>query len=119
MDGLRGFQLDCPDVQCMYGMKKSVMSSTVGPRSKRINVRASAKEAELMRRGAAQRNLTLTDFIVKSACMEAEETLADQRVFTLPPDRWAAFMNALDHPPRVHPRLQELFEQPTTLGKKG
>jgi uncharacterized protein (DUF1778 family) len=71
-----------------------------------------------MRRGAEQRNLTLTDFIVTSACREAEETLRDQRAFKLPPDRWAAFMAALDHPPKPHPRLQKLFKQPSILGKK-
>jgi uncharacterized protein (DUF1778 family) len=91
------------------------MSSTAAAKSKRINLRASDKQENLLRRGAAERGQTLTDFIVESACREAEETLADQRVFLLDENRWSAFLKALDRPAEVHPRLQRLFEEPSAV----
>ncbi|MBZ5608656.1 MAG: DUF1778 domain-containing protein [Acidobacteriia bacterium] len=91
------------------------MPSTTDQRSKRINVRASAKEEDLMRRGAAERGLTLTEFIIEAVCAEAEETLADQRVFMLPQDRWATFVKALDRPPKQHQRMKRLLTEPSIL----
>lgn len=70
-----------------------------------------------MRRGAVQRGKTLTEFVVESACTEAEEILADQRVFLLPPDRWKAFVEALDRPAEVRPKLRELFAESTVLDR--
>lgn len=105
-------------VQCTYRMmKRAAMASKADPRTKRINVRASAKQENLMRRGAAERGLTLTEFIVETACREAEETLADQRVFVLPHDRWVAFMKALDGPPKAHPRMDRLFAESSIIEK--
>jgi uncharacterized protein (DUF1778 family) len=91
------------------------MFSTAAAKSKRINLRASDQQESLLRRGAAERGQTLTDFIVESACREAEETLADQRVFVLPEERWSALMKALDRPAEVHPRMQRLFEEPSAV----
>lgn len=93
------------------------MASQAQPRSKRINIRASSQEEELMRRGATQRGKTLTEFIVESACTEAEEILADRSVFLLPSDRWKAFVKALDRPPQVRPKLRKLFAESTVLDR--
>jgi uncharacterized protein (DUF1778 family) len=43
---------------------------------------------------------------------EAEERLADRRLFALDAERWRAFLAALDAPPRIHSRLQRLFREP-------
>jgi uncharacterized protein (DUF1778 family) len=72
----------------VQSQRRNFMPSTLERRSKRINIRASAKEEELMRRGAAQRGKTLTEFIVESACTEAEETLTERGLFVLPKKRW-------------------------------
>jgi uncharacterized protein (DUF1778 family) len=107
-------------VQCTYN--ESVMSDKVQKRSraipnrsKRINIRASVQQEELILKGAEQRKETLTEFIVEGACAEAEETLADQQVFLLSEERWAAFVAALYRPPRPRPRLQRLFAEPSIL----
>ena len=92
-------------------------SRVIPNRSRRINIRASAQEEELIRKGAERRKQTVTDFIVASACAEAEETLADQRVFLLSEERWAAFISALDRPPRPRPGLQRLLTEPSILEK--
>jgi uncharacterized protein (DUF1778 family) len=68
-----------------------------------------------MRRGAEQSGETLTEFIVRSACTEAEHTLADQRHFTLPTAQWQAFVAALDRPPQFKVHLRRLLTEPTIL----
>ena len=68
-----------------------------------------------MRRGAQERGESLTEFIVRSACVEAELTIADQRRFSLDPDQWDAFVAALDRPAQAKPRLRRLFSEPSVL----
>jgi len=70
-----------------------------------------------MRKGAAERGQTLTEFLIATACTEAEAVLADQRVFLLPQDRWEEFIRALDAPPNVNPNLRKLFAEPSVLEK--
>ena len=85
------------------------------PRSRRLNLRTSAQQEELMRRAAQERGESLTDFIVRSACTEAEQTVADQRHFSLDGDQWRAFVAALDRPAQTRPRLRRLFSEPSVL----
>ncbi len=68
-----------------------------------------------MRRGAQERGESLTDFVIRSACAEAEQTLADQRRFTLNAEQWEAFVAALDRPVQLKPRLRRLFKEPSVL----
>jgi predicted DNA-binding antitoxin AbrB/MazE fold protein len=39
----------------------------------------------------------------------------DQVLFVLPPDRWQAFCDALDAPPRVIPALRKLLTEASVL----
>jgi|GEM_PF-2272717 len=39
--------------------------------------------------------------------------------FALPPDRWQAFCDALDAPPRVLPRLKKLLEEASFFDGNG
>ena len=68
-----------------------------------------------MRRGAQERGESLTDFIIRCACAEAEQTLGDQRHFSLGAEQWSAFVAALDRPVRPRQRLQQLFAEPSVL----
>lgn len=70
-----------------------------------------------MRRGARQNGESLTEFILRSACAEAEQTLADQRHFALTAPQWEAFVAALDRPPQPKPRLRRLFGEPGVLDR--
>jgi len=70
-----------------------------------------------MRRGAQQRGESLTDFIIQSACAEAEQALADQRRFSLNAEQWTAFVAALDRPALPKPRLRRLLTEPSVLEK--
>jgi uncharacterized protein (DUF1778 family) len=83
-----------------------------------LNLRASAQQEELMRQGARERGESLTDFIIRSACAEAEQTLADQRRFSLNAEQWNAFVAALDRPARPKPRLRRLFAETSVLERQ-
>ena len=80
-------------------------------RSERFHIRAAARQADLIKAGAATRNFNLTEYIVGSACTQAEMDLADQNHFVLPPQAWKAFVKALDAPPKVPQGLKRLFSR--------
>jgi len=81
----------------------------------RIALRATEKEKALIRRGAEALGQKLSDFILSSAQEKAEIVLADQKEFTLPPDRWNAFVAALDRPVTRNKRLARLMSEPSVL----
>jgi uncharacterized protein (DUF1778 family) len=86
-------------------------------RTERINVRVSNKEAELIRMGAEHRGVNITNFILESACVRAEQEIADARHFALSSRDWKQFTEALDRPAAIKPRLKKLLNEPTVLEK--
>jgi uncharacterized protein (DUF1778 family) len=80
-------------------------------RSRRINLRATQRQEKLIRTGAATSEVSVTDFILDSACLQTEHLLADKHEFVLSPAQWQAFVDALDRPPRVIPQLARLFSE--------
>jgi uncharacterized protein (DUF1778 family) len=78
-------------------------------RSKRMNLRATPRQEQLIRTGAERTGVSVTDFILESACLQAEHVLADRRDFIVSARRWDAFVEALDRPARVKPELARLF----------
>ncbi len=86
-------------------------------RSKRFNLRATDRQEKLIRTVAKQQGMNVTEFILESACKEAEQTLVDQQQFNLSPSQWKAFTEALDRPVQAKPRLQRLLSEPSVLEK--
>jgi uncharacterized protein (DUF1778 family) len=84
-------------------------------RSERFNVRASDREARLIRLGAEYRGVNITNFILESACARAEHEIADARFFELGSKDWQRFCEALDRPALLKPRLKKLFSESTVL----
>lgn len=80
-------------------------------KSERFHIRATRRQAMLIKAGAARRKVNLTDYIVDSTCTQAEMDLANANHFILPPNAWNAFVKALDAPPRVPPGLKRLFSR--------
>jgi uncharacterized protein (DUF1778 family) len=78
-------------------------------RSERIDLRMTPSAKRTLQRAAAVRSKTVSEFMLDSALAAAFDTLADRRVFQLGEEEWAAFMRALDAPPRDNPRLRELL----------
>ncbi len=84
-------------------------------RTERFNVRLSEREARLIRLGAEQRGVNITNFILESACVRAEHEIAEARHFELSPKDWQRFNEALDRPVKSKPRLKRLFAESTVL----
>ena len=101
------------DVQCMYKRQGGIVptSSPKKIRTRRINLRATDRQERLIRTGAQVTGVSMTDFILKSACLHAEHLLADHRDFVATPEQWAVFMERLDRPARVKPELVRLFSK--------
>ena len=93
------------------------MAATVSRNSKdrRINLRATSAQESLIRAAADRRGVSLTDFVLRSACTKAEEAMAEQVHFVLSPKQWKAFNDALERPPKVKPNLRKLLTEPSIL----
>lgn len=74
-----------------------------------INLRIEPKVRQLIDDAAAMLGKTRTEFMVESARQQAIEVLLDQRLFELDPDRFGAFVDALDNPPAPGPKLRALL----------
>jgi uncharacterized protein (DUF1778 family) len=84
-------------------------------RTERFNVRLSEREARLIRLGAEHRGVNITNFILESACVRAEQEITDARHFELSSRDWQKFSQALDRPVRAKPRLKKLLSESTVL----
>ena len=60
---------------------------------------------------AERQGVNVTDFIMRSACEKAEQSLSDQTRFVLDDKQWKALLAALDRPPKEKPRLRRLFKE--------
>ena len=76
-----------------------------------INLRIEAGTRQLIDDAAAILGKTRTEFMIESARREAIDVLLDQRLFVLDPDRYDAFMTALDNPPAPGPKLKALLRR--------
>nr|WP_026792847.1 DUF1778 domain-containing protein [Pleomorphomonas oryzae] len=74
-----------------------------------INLRMDGVTRQLIDDAAAVQGKTRTEFMVESARRQAIDVLLDQRLFALEPERYDAFMAALDNPPVPGPRLKALL----------
>jgi uncharacterized protein (DUF1778 family) len=76
-----------------------------------INLRIEAHTRQLIDDAAAVLGKTRTDFMIDSARKVAIDVLLDQRLFVLDPERYDAFVYALDNPPAPGPKLRSLFRR--------
>lgn len=84
-------------------------------RDQRLNLRASANQALLIRKAAAAQDKSMTDFVLDSATTRAEQVLADRRWFLLDEEAWQEFEALLDAPVEDAPRLRALLTAPTVF----
>jgi uncharacterized protein (DUF1778 family) len=55
--------------------------------------------------------MTPTDFMTDNTRAEAINVLFDRSLFTLDPERYDAFVHALDNPPAAGPKLRALLRR--------
>jgi len=87
-------------------------------RTEKLDLRLSKSAKQTLQAAAAAARRSVSEFVLEAALIEAEERLADRRVFTLDAKRWEAFIAVLDAPPRRHPRLERLFLEPSVFDAK-
>ncbi len=82
-----------------------------------INIRAQQRQRDLIDRAAAALGKNRSDFMLETACREAESVLLDRRVFVLDDEAQAQFVARLNAPPKTNRKLQDLFETKPPWGK--
>lgn len=76
-----------------------------------INLRIETQTRRLIDDAAAILGKTRTEFMIESARRQAIDVLLDQRLFVLDPERFDAFVAALDNPPPPGPKLRSLLRR--------
>jgi uncharacterized protein (DUF1778 family) len=88
----------------------STQTRDAAPRGETINLRATPKQKELIDRAAGALGRSRSDFMLETACREAEAVLLDRRYFALSADEFKKFKAMLDRPPKDNPQLRRLLE---------
>ncbi len=78
-------------------------------RGETINLRASTKQKVLIDRAAEALGRSRSDFMLDTACREAESVLLNRRYFALSEEAFRRFTSILDSPPKDNPRLRRLL----------
>lgn len=86
-------------------------ASSPALRSARLGLRATAEQEFVLRRAAEVAHKSLTDFILDSACLAAEQTLLDQRLFMATGTQYQALMDLLERPEQPNEGLSDLFSR--------
>ena len=84
-------------------------------RTAKLDLRLSPEAKQKLQAAASASQRSVSEFVLESALVQAEETLADRTRFGLNTEQWAAFLTALDAPPRELPRLARLFQEPSVF----
>ena len=80
-------------------------------RSSRLGLRATPEQEVVLRRAAEVAHKSLTDFVLDSACLAAEQTLLDQRLFMVSGSQYQALMDLLEQPEQTNEGLRDLFSR--------
>jgi uncharacterized protein (DUF1778 family) len=77
-----------------------------------LGLRTTPEQEAVLRRAAALNHKSLTEFVLESACLAAEQTLLDQRLFMVSDGQAATLLELLDRPVEENTGLQDLFAKP-------
>jgi len=87
-------------------------------RTEKLHLRLTPAAKQILQAAATAERKSVSEFVLDTSLREAEERLADRRIFMLDAESWDAFVAALDAPPRRHPRLEQLFREPSVFDRK-
>lgn len=91
------------------------MTISMKSKSTRIDVRASADIKQLLQEAARACHKNVSEFLLEAGIAAANQALADRRYFKLDETQWKIFLEALDRPVQVKPRLEKLLTEPGIL----
>jgi uncharacterized protein (DUF1778 family) len=86
-------------------------------RSRRLEVRTTEVERDLIERAVAARGGDLTEFVVGTAVEEARRVLADRDAFTLDADQHRAWEALNSGPARELKSVRALLERPSPFAE--
>ena len=89
----------------------AAIATSPSTRSARLGLRATHEHEVVLRRAAEVAHKSLTDFILDSACLAAEQTLLDQRLFMVSGSQYQALMDMLEKPEQPNQGLRDLFSR--------
>ncbi|WP_019867588.1 type II toxin-antitoxin system TacA family antitoxin [Methylovulum miyakonense] len=75
-----------------------------------INIRAKARQRDLIDQAADRLGRSRSDFMLEAACREAEDVLLDQTFFTVDEVTFAQFQALLDNPLPPSDKLRRLLK---------
>jgi uncharacterized protein (DUF1778 family) len=84
-------------------------------RSAKLELRLAPQAKKKLQAAARVSERSVSEFVLESALIRAEETLTGRTRFGLDAGQWKAFLAALDAPPRELPRLSRLFQEPSVF----
>lgn len=90
-------------------MQKQSGESVNRNRDVTINIRVHQAQRDLIDRAAEAIGKNRSDFMLETACREAEAILLDRRLFILDDDEFQQFMDLLDAPPSANENLRKLL----------
>jgi uncharacterized protein (DUF1778 family) len=108
------------NVLTLSGNLSKFLSMTIQrpTRTEKLDLRLSKSAKQTLQAAAAFARKSVSEFVLETALSEAEERLADRKVFTLDEKELKAFIAALDAPPQRKPRLEQLFREPSVFDAK-
>jgi len=100
---------------CVHKVKAAAIAqaetiTAAKSRGENINLRVSLGQKALIDRAAQALGRNRSEFMLETACREAESVLLDRRYFALPDAEFKRFHALLDKPPAVNPRLARLLK---------
>ncbi len=90
----------------------TIPPGTREPKADRILIRTTARQHQLIRDAAQASGKTVSAFLLDAATLEAQRALADRRTFSLDQAGWRRFVEALERPAQLKPRLRTLLRTP-------
>jgi uncharacterized protein (DUF1778 family) len=80
------------------------------PEQVSINIRAKARQRDLIDQAAERQGRSRSDFMLDASCREAEDVLLSQIFFTVDSDTFARFQALLDNPLPPTDKLRRLLK---------
>jgi uncharacterized protein (DUF1778 family) len=86
------------------------MSQAHAVKAVSINIRAKARQRDLIDQAAARLGRSRSDFMLEAACNKAEDVLLDQAFFAVSAGTFAKFQELLDRPLPATDKLRRLLK---------
>ncbi|MGK7872842.1 MAG: DUF1778 domain-containing protein [Xenococcaceae cyanobacterium] len=90
-------------------------STQLFQKDKRLQLRLSTHQKDVLSRAAKLKQTTISNFILEASYEAAQKVLVEQSLFSLSDEEWEAFCDALDAPPKDIPALRKLLTEPSVF----